>query len=77
MARIKKVNHETRDTLAELERTYVPREAAVKDEATTDKFNAATWSTGTAAASLTSTAWDRVGPPPGTVLPVLYFTGTR
>jgi len=60
MARIKKVNHETRDTLAELERTYVPREAAVKDEATTDKFNAATWSTGTAAASLTSTAWDRV-----------------
>ena len=77
MARIKKVNHETRDTLAELERTYVPKEAAVKDEATTDKFNAASWSTGTAAASLTSTAWDRVGPPLCIVLPVLTLTEAR
>ena len=60
MARIKKVNHETRDTLAELERTYVAKESEEKKSDTPDKFNAATWSTGMSAASLTSTAFERV-----------------
>ena len=60
MARIKKVNHETRDTLAELEKTYVKKEAEEKADNRPDKFNAATYSTGMSAASLTSTAFDRV-----------------
>ena len=60
MAKLKKVNHETRDTLAELERTYVARESEEKKADTPDKFNAATWSTGMSAASLTSTAFERV-----------------
>ena len=60
MSRIKKVNHETRDTLAELERTYVAKESEEAKSDTPDKFNAATWSTGMSAASLTSTAFERV-----------------
>ena len=59
-ARLKKVNHETRDTLAELERTYVKKDVEEKILAKPDKFNAATYSTGMSAASLTSTAFDRV-----------------
>ena len=60
MAKLKKVNHETRDTLAELERTYVKKDEEEKVEVKPDKFNAATYSTGMSAASLTSTAFDRV-----------------
>ena len=60
MAKLKKVNHETRDTLAELERTYVAKESEEVKADTPDKFNAATWSTGMSAASLTSTAFERV-----------------
>lgn len=60
MAKLKKVNHETRDTLAELERTYVKKDVEEKTVVKPDKFNAATYSTGMSAASLTSTAFDRV-----------------
>ena len=60
MAKLKKVNHETRDTLAELERTYVKKDVEEKTVEKPDKFNAATYSTGMSAASLTSTAFDRV-----------------
>ena len=60
MTRIKKANHETRDTLAELERTYVKKDVEEKILAKPDKFNAATYSTGMSAASLTSTAFERV-----------------
>jgi len=59
-ARLKKVNHETRDTLAELERTYVKKDVEETVIAKPDKFNAATFSTGMSAASLTSTAFERV-----------------
>ena len=46
-ARMKKVNHETRDTLAELERTYKAPEAVKSEVVKADKFNAAHYSTGT------------------------------
>jgi len=59
-ARLKKVNHETRDTLAELERTYVKKDVEETVIPKPDKFNAATFSTGMSAASLTSTAFERV-----------------
>jgi len=59
-ARMKKVNHETRDTLAELERTYKAPEAVKSEVVKADKFNAAHYSTGLRGASLTSTAYDRV-----------------
>ncbi|XP_076265278.1 RING-type E3 ubiquitin-protein ligase PPIL2 [Rhynchophorus ferrugineus] len=58
-ARLKTVNSETRDTLAELEKDYKPptieinkAESSVK----ADKFNAAHYSTGAVAASFTSTS---------------------
>ena len=60
MSRMKKINHETRDTLAELERTYVKKDVEETIIAKPDKFNAATYSTGMSAASLTSTAFERV-----------------
>jgi len=59
-ARIKKINHETRDTLNELEKNYVAPEVTEKVEEKADKFNAANWSTGMRGASLTSTAFARV-----------------
>jgi len=60
MARIKKINPETRDTLKELEKTYVAPEPIKEVVVKADKINAATWSTGMRGASLTSTAFARV-----------------
>jgi len=59
-ARLKKVNHETRDTLKELDSTYKAPEKEEEKVEKADKFNAATWSTGMRGASLTSTAFARV-----------------
>ncbi|XP_023321470.1 peptidyl-prolyl cis-trans isomerase-like 2 [Eurytemora carolleeae] len=59
-ARMKKVNHETRDTLNELERTYKAPETVVSEKVKADIFNSAHYSTGLRGASLTSTAYDRV-----------------
>jgi len=59
-ARMKKVNPETRDTLAELDRTYKAPEVVKTDKVKADKFNAAHYSTGLRGASLTSTAYDRI-----------------
>jgi len=58
-ARIKKINHETRDTLEELDKTYVAKDEEKKVEEKADKFNSANWSTGLRGASLTSTAFSR------------------
>ncbi|XP_065345924.1 RING-type E3 ubiquitin-protein ligase PPIL2 [Cloeon dipterum] len=55
-ARLKSVNLETRETLAELERDYKPTASEVpKARKMADKFNAAHYSTGMVAAGLTST----------------------
>jgi len=59
-ARMKKVNHETRDTLQELERTYKAPETVTSTTKKADLFNAAHYSTGLRGASLTSTAYDRI-----------------
>lgn len=59
---LKSINNEAKSTLAELERDYKPSPyLGVKEEAhkKADKFNAAHYSTGKVAASLTSTAFDR------------------
>jgi peptidyl-prolyl cis-trans isomerase-like protein 2 len=61
-ARLKHINVETREALAELDRTYkVPELSKLEDQSTAkaDKFNAAPFSTGKVAASFTSTAWER------------------
>lgn len=56
-ARLKTVNLETKETLAELERDYQPAEnTEEKTRKVADKFNAAHYSTGAVAASFTSTA---------------------
>lgn len=57
-ARLKKVNLETKEALAELEKTYKPSEIeinAIKSKVKADKLNAASYSTGAVAASFTST----------------------
>jgi len=59
-ARMRSVNHETRDTLQELERTYKAPETVTSAVVKADKFNAAHYSTGLRGASLTSTAYDRI-----------------
>jgi len=61
-ARLKKVNLETKEALAELEKTYKPSEIeinAIKSKVKADKLNAASYSTGAVAASFTSTAMER------------------
>lgn len=58
-ARLKRVNAETKDALAELDRTYKAPEVKVTEEEKPDKFNAAHFSTGKVAASFTSTAQNR------------------
>ena len=61
-ARLKHVNVETKEALAELDRTYVvPELSKLGDQSTAkaDKFNAAPFSTGKVAASFTSTASTR------------------
>ena len=61
-ARLKKVNLETKEALAELEKTYKPSDLqinATKSDKKADKFNAAAYSTGAVAASFTSTAMER------------------
>lgn len=55
--RIKCMNHETRETLADLEKTYKePEQGESSEKLFADKFNAAHYSTGAVAASFTSTA---------------------
>lgn len=55
--RIKSMNHETRETLADLEKVYkAPEEGETSEKLLADKFNAAHYSTGAVAASFTSTA---------------------
>ncbi|KAH8319614.1 hypothetical protein KR074_002354 [Drosophila pseudoananassae] len=55
--RIKTMNLETKETLAQLEKDYQPtEEEASTSKRTADKFNAAHYSTGAVAASFTSTA---------------------
>ncbi|GFR72836.1 peptidyl-prolyl cis-trans isomerase-like 2, partial [Elysia marginata] len=59
---LKSINNEAKSALAELERDYKPSPyLGTKEEAhkKADKFNAAHYSTGKVAASLTSTAFDR------------------
>lgn len=61
-ARIKRMNNETKQVLAELEATYKPSEIElnkIKSSAKSDKLNAASYSMGRVAASFTSTAMDR------------------
>ncbi|XP_050305000.1 RING-type E3 ubiquitin-protein ligase PPIL2 [Anthonomus grandis grandis] len=61
-ARLKKVNPETRDTLAELEKDYKAPTIEINKKETyekADKFNAAHYSTGAVAASFTSTSMNR------------------
>merc|ERR1719411_2442832 len=56
------MNLETKEALAELEKTYKPSDLqinATKSDKKADKFNAATYSTGAVAASFTSTAMER------------------
>ncbi|XP_058794061.1 RING-type E3 ubiquitin-protein ligase PPIL2 [Phymastichus coffea] len=60
-ASLKTVSNETKEILGELERDYKPKEQVKKAEKPkADKFNAASYSTGAAAASLTSTVMPRV-----------------
>lgn len=55
--RIKTMNLETKETLAQLQKDYQPaEEAPTSSKRTADKFNAAHYSTGAVAASFTSTA---------------------
>ncbi|EDW09035.1 RING-type E3 ubiquitin-protein ligase PPIL2 [Drosophila mojavensis] len=55
--RIKTMNMETKETLAQLQKDYQPaEEAPTSSKRTADKFNAAHYSTGAVAASFTSTA---------------------
>lgn len=55
--RIKTMNLETKETLAQLQKDYQPaEEAPSSSKRTADKFNAAHYSTGAVAASFTSTA---------------------
>lgn len=55
--RIKSMNLETKETLAQLEKDYQPAaEKAAEEKKVVDKFNAAHFSTGAVAASFTSTA---------------------
>lgn len=57
LGRIKTMNLETKETLAQLQKDYQPaEEAPSSSKRTADKFNAAHYSTGTVAASFTSTA---------------------
>ncbi|XP_030378297.1 RING-type E3 ubiquitin-protein ligase PPIL2 [Scaptodrosophila lebanonensis] len=57
VGRIKTMNLETKETLAQLEKDYQPAdEAPTSSKRTADKFNAAHFSTGAVAASFTSTA---------------------
>ena len=61
-ARLKKMNHETKEALAELEKTYKPTDLDInptKSKEKADKLNAASYSTGAVAASFTSTAMER------------------
>merc|ERR1711935_1184965 len=61
-ARLKKMNHETKEALAELEKTYKPTEHDIvpaRSNKKADKLNAASYSTGAVAASFTSTAMNR------------------
>ena len=61
-ARLKRMNLETKEALAELEKTYKPTEFDMNPEVKkekADKFNAASYSTGAVAASFTSTAMQR------------------
>jgi len=61
-ARLKNVNVETKEALAELDKTYQVPELSKNDNtvpAKADKFNAAHYSTGRVAASFTSTAFVR------------------
>ncbi len=55
-ARLKRVNMETKEALAELDKTYkAPEKKEEKKDEMPDKFNAAPYSTGRVASSLTST----------------------
>lgn len=55
--RIKCMNHETRETLEDLEKNYKePEQGETSQTLSADKFNAAHYSTGAVAASFTSTA---------------------
>lgn len=55
--RIKSMNHETRETLEDLEKVYkAPEQGESSEILSADKFNAAHYSTGAVAASFTSTA---------------------
>ncbi|KAH8261054.1 hypothetical protein KR044_002623 [Drosophila immigrans] len=57
LGRIKTMNLETKETLAQLQKDYQPaEEAPSSSKQTADKFNAAHYSTGAVAASFTSTA---------------------
>ncbi len=61
-ARLKKVNLETKEALAELEKTFKPSDVEINKKevsAKADKINAANYSTGKVAASFTSTAMER------------------
>ncbi|XP_001602955.1 RING-type E3 ubiquitin-protein ligase PPIL2 [Nasonia vitripennis] len=60
-AKLKTVSMETKEILSELERDYKPaQESKVVNKTKADKFNAAHYSTGAAAAGLTSTVMPRV-----------------
>ncbi|KAJ8681576.1 hypothetical protein QAD02_017368 [Eretmocerus hayati] len=60
-AKLKTVSMETKEILSELEREYKPAgESKSTEKAKADKFNAAHYSTGAAAAGLTSTVMPRV-----------------
>lgn len=55
--RIKTMNHETRETLADLEKVYKePEQGETSEKLQADRFNSAHYSTGAVAASFTSTA---------------------
>ena len=58
-ARLKNVNSEAKETLKELDKTYVEPEKKVEEKKVADKFNAAPYSQGKVAASFTSTAMNR------------------
>ena len=61
-ARLKNINVETKEALAELDKTFQVPELSKNDSkaaAKADKFNAAHYSTGKVAASFTSTAFER------------------
>ena len=61
-ARLKKMNNETKEALAELEKTYKATDLDInpeKSKTKADKVNAAAYSTGAVAASFTSTAMNR------------------